>query len=111
MSPVRHGSRGRRLASVSRYAMVTEIPDVQAVLLVISYGRPVRVSVWLVPPVAPHDDLTARQRQVLELVAGGLTDAAIARRLDCSRRTVTKHLEHAYRTLGVSCRAAAIATW
>jgi DNA-binding NarL/FixJ family response regulator len=88
-----------------------EMPAVRAVLLVISYARPVRVSVWPLPPVAPHDELTARQRQVLELVAGGLTDAAIARRLGCSRRTVTKHLEHAYRALGVSCRAAAIATW
>lgn len=53
--------------------------------------------------------LTSRQRQVLGLVAEGLTDAAIGHRLDCSPRTVDKHLEHIYRQLGVSCRAAAIA--
>jgi DNA-binding CsgD family transcriptional regulator len=65
----------------------------------------------MVPLVVPHDVLTARQRQVLGLVADGLTDRAIAHRLGCSRRTVTKHLEHVYRSLGVSCRAAAIAAW
>ena len=54
-------------------------------------------------------DLTTRQEQVLRLVASGLTDAAIAHRLGCSPRTVDKHLEHIYRRLGVSCRAAAIA--
>lgn len=57
-----------------------------------------------VPP-----QLTARQGQVLRLVAEGLTDAAIGNRLDCSPRTVDKHLEHIYRRLGVSCRTAAIA--
>ena len=54
-------------------------------------------------------DLTPRQQQVLRLVAGGLTDAVIGRRLGCSPRTVDKHLEHIYRRLGVSCRTAAIA--
>lgn len=53
--------------------------------------------------------LTARQLQILGLVAGGLTDVAIAHRLGCSPRTVDKHLEHAYRRLGVSCRTAAMA--
>lgn len=53
--------------------------------------------------------LTARQEQVLRLVADGLTDAAIGHRLGCSPRTVDKHLEHIYRRLGVSCRTSAIA--
>jgi DNA-binding CsgD family transcriptional regulator len=54
-------------------------------------------------------DLTGREQEVLSLVAKGLTDAAIGRRLGCSPRTVDKHLEHAYRRLGVSCRTAAVA--
>lgn len=57
----------------------------------------------------PPPQLTARQEQVLRLVADGLTDAAIGHRLGCSPRTVDKHLEHVYRRLGVSCRTAAIA--
>jgi DNA-binding CsgD family transcriptional regulator len=55
-------------------------------------------------------DLTVRQRQVLALVAEGLTDVAIGHRLGCSPRTVDKHLEHIYRRLGVSGRTAALAT-
>jgi DNA-binding CsgD family transcriptional regulator len=53
--------------------------------------------------------LTQREQQVLELVAAGRTDAAIGHVLGCSPRTVSKHLEHAYRKLGVSSRAAAVA--
>lgn len=60
-------------------------------------------------PALEFPRLTSRQRQVLSLVAEGLTDAAIGHRLGCSPRTVDKHLEHIYRQLGVSCRAAAIA--
>jgi DNA-binding NarL/FixJ family response regulator len=51
--------------------------------------------------------LTARQKEVLALVTEGLTDKAIARRLGTSVRTVQKHLEHAFRRLGVSTRTAA----
>ena len=60
-------------------------------------------------PVTDAPQLTARQEQVLRLVAKGLTDAAIGHHLGCSPRTVDKHLEHIYRRLGVSCRTAAIA--
>lgn len=52
--------------------------------------------------------LTPREAMVLELVALGRTNAAIARRLGTSPRTVAKHLEHIYRKLGVSGRAAAV---
>jgi DNA-binding CsgD family transcriptional regulator len=41
-------------------------------------------------------------------VADGDTNSAIAHGLGMSPRTVAKHLEHAYRKLGVSCRAAAV---
>jgi DNA-binding CsgD family transcriptional regulator len=52
--------------------------------------------------------LTERERHILRLVAEGRTNAAIARALAVSPRTVAKHLEHAYRKLGVSSRAAAV---
>jgi len=55
------------------------------------------------------DDLTDREREVLELVAAGRTDVAIGHLLGCSYRTVGKHLEHVYRKLGVVNRAAAAA--
>ena len=53
--------------------------------------------------------LTPREGEVLACAAFGLSDAQIADELVVSRRTVQKHLEHAYRKLGVSGRAAAAA--
>ena len=51
--------------------------------------------------------LTARQAEVLRLVATGLSERDIAGRLGISHRTVQKHLERAYRELGVSSRSEA----
>ena len=53
--------------------------------------------------------LTDRETTILRLVATGRTNSAIAHQLQLSPRTVAKHLEHAYRKLGVSSRAAAVA--
>jgi DNA-binding CsgD family transcriptional regulator len=58
----------------------------------------------------PEPRLTARQQEVLTLVAEGSTNAQIASRLSISAGTVRKHLENAYRILGVSNRIAAIST-
>jgi DNA-binding CsgD family transcriptional regulator len=57
---------------------------------------------------APHHVLTERELLILARVADGDTNTAIAHGLGMSPRTVAKHLEHAYRKLGVSCRAAAV---
>jgi DNA-binding CsgD family transcriptional regulator/tetratricopeptide (TPR) repeat protein len=51
--------------------------------------------------------LTAREVAVLRLVAQGLSDAAIARQLVISPRTVNAHLTHIYAKLDVASRAAA----
>jgi len=52
--------------------------------------------------------LTDRETAILQLVAAGRTNSAIAHQLGLSPRTVAKHLEHAYRKLGVTSRAAAV---
>ena len=51
--------------------------------------------------------LTAREVEVLRLVAQGLSDAQVAAHLVISRRTVNFHLTSIYSKLGVSSRAAA----
>ena len=53
--------------------------------------------------------LTERQAGILQLVAAGHDNAAIARRLGISRSTVRKHLENINARLGVSSRTAAVA--
>jgi DNA-binding NarL/FixJ family response regulator len=51
-------------------------------------------------------ELTAREREVLGLVADGLTSKAIATRLGISPRTVETHRENLMRKLGVRTAAA-----
>jgi DNA-binding NarL/FixJ family response regulator len=51
--------------------------------------------------------LTARQAEVLRLVAEGGTDRQIASELVLSEKTVGRHLENIFARLGVSSRAAA----
>ncbi|HWZ18401.1 MAG TPA: LuxR C-terminal-related transcriptional regulator [Ktedonobacteraceae bacterium] len=52
--------------------------------------------------------LTSREMDVLRLLAQGLTDAAIAQRLDIRYRTVSTHLTSIYNKLGVNSRVAAV---
>lgn len=55
-------------------------------------------------PTQGWQALTAAERQVVELAAGGLTNPAIARELFLSPNTVKTHLLKAYRKLGVRSR-------
>jgi DNA-binding CsgD family transcriptional regulator len=70
----------------------------------------------LVVPVGPRDGtarpgLTRREGEVLALIAAGLTDAQVARRLDLSTATVSKHLHRVYSRLGLPNRVAAAQYW
>jgi ATP/maltotriose-dependent transcriptional regulator MalT len=60
---------------------------------------------------APAGDgvLTAREGQVLRLVAAGMTNREIAAELVISEHTVSRHLQNMFVKLGVSSRAAATA--
>ncbi|MGH3898851.1 MAG: response regulator transcription factor [Pseudonocardiaceae bacterium] len=53
--------------------------------------------------------LTARERDVVELLVGGVGDREIACSLAISQRTVHKHLERIYRKLGLGNRTSLIA--
>lgn len=60
---------------------------------------------------APHGSqlsLTNRETDVLALVADGLTNRAVARKLGISEATVKTHLAHVYTKLGVLDRATAV---
>ncbi len=55
----------------------------------------------------PTDSLSASERRVLTLVAQGATNREVSEELCVTVDTVRKHLQHAYRKLGVTNRTAA----
>ena len=57
-------------------------------------------------PADGWESLTATERAVSLLVAEGLTNGAVARRLYISPHTVNTHLRHVFAKLGVSNRVA-----
>ena len=56
-----------------------------------------------------HEDLTPRERQVIEGIAAGETTSELAARLSISASTVRSYVEHIRNKLGVSTRAAMVA--
>jgi predicted ATPase/DNA-binding CsgD family transcriptional regulator len=58
--------------------------------------------------LAPAASLTKREQQVLELMAFGLSNKEIARRLSLGRRTVETHINHVLGKLDVSSRTRAV---
>ena len=58
------------------------------------------------PPTYPAG-LTAREAEVLRLLAGGLTDVQVAKKLVLSPRTIHAHISSIYSKLGVTSRSAA----
>ncbi|MFC7725809.1 response regulator transcription factor [Nocardioides sp. GCM10028917] len=90
---------GRRLSSfteddVALARMITPV------LVRLVHERPT-------PSVPPT--MTTQERAVLAHLTSGASNAQIARDLGIAESTVRKHLEHAYRKLGVSGRTAAVA--
>jgi len=59
---------------------------------------------------APGADLSVREREVLALVAEGLANKQIAKRLGIAERTVKVHLGNVFRRIGVTDRTSA-ALW
>ena len=61
-----------------------------------------------VPAAEPFPELTAREREILDLLASGRRTAAIAERLFLSPKTVSNHLTNVFAKLEVADRTEAI---
>lgn len=55
--------------------------------------------------------LSAREQEVMTLIAGGRTNGEIAAHLFLAEKTVKNHVRSIYSKLGVDSRRAAIAHW
>lgn len=60
---------------------------------------------------SPVAGLTGRERQVMNLIATGMSNGAIAEKLFVSEKTVKNHVNNIYSKMGVRNRSEAIAVW
>jgi DNA-binding CsgD family transcriptional regulator len=83
-----------------------ECPVGLSAVVTVQHLEPMRRTVAKAPSLEP---LSAREREVLELVAGGLSNAAIAERLSLSDHTIKRHVANILSKLDLPTRAAAAA--
>jgi DNA-binding CsgD family transcriptional regulator len=89
-------------------SLITDAPDVDEdtyaaarLANVLVHHRAAQICAGVLAPVA---ELSARERQCLELCASGLTDAVIGRSIGVSAATVRRHIEAARLRLGAATR-------
>ena len=108
---VRAGARGALPRSASADAIVAAVEAAAAGLVVLPtealHNAHSATPAAHAPPGPPT--LTAREAQILALLADGLVNKQIAARLGISRHTVKSHLDALFHKLGVTTRAEAVA--
>ncbi|RFC72205.1 response regulator transcription factor [Streptomyces sp. AcE210] len=104
------GATGYLLKDAPREELFTAVRAAADGRTVLSPAVASRLVTAVRTPAAPADEpLSAREREVLALVAKGTSNKEIARVLFISEATVKTHLTHVYGKLGVKDRAAAVA--
>lgn len=78
-------------------------------LAILSMLEPVLGRLLTARQMTAPSPLTDAERRVLTLVAQGLTNSQVAEELFVAESTVRKHLQHAFRKLGVTNRTGALA--
>jgi DNA-binding NarL/FixJ family response regulator len=110
---MRAGARGYILKGASRAEVVravTAVSDGDAIFgpgiaqRVIAYFQATRTG----PTLTAFPQLTDREREVLDLIAAGLSNPEITRRLTLSQKTVRNHVSNVFAKLQVADRAQAI---
>lgn len=100
---IKAGAQGYLLKDLGREELVQAIRTVAA-------GRSLLGGDGLRSPARPPgEELTEREREVLTLVAEGLSNREIAERLVVSEKTVKTHVSNVLDKLGVGSRTAAVA--
>lgn len=109
---MRAGARGYVVKGASQQEIIRAITAVAAGEAIFGPGIARRVlGYFATPPKAAQPafpELSRREREVLDLIAAGLTNAAIATRLGLSTKTVGNHTSAIFAKLQVAGRAEAI---
>lgn len=108
---MRAGASGYVVKGAEQDELARAIRAVAAGEAIFSPGVAQRVLKFLTAPPVPADpfpELTPREREILGLLADAQPNAAIARRLGLSPKTVANHLSSIFTKLQVADRATAI---
>jgi DNA-binding NarL/FixJ family response regulator len=111
---LRAGARGYLLKESSRDDILRALEAVASGQAVLDPQVAPRVLGALAPSAAMPDPaafphLTEREREILDLIARGLTNPAIAERLTLSEKTVRNHVSNVFAKIHVTDRAGAVA--
>lgn len=79
--------------------------------VVSSQTRPVRSTALVRVAALAVSALSPREREIIQLLAEGLSNKAVAERIALPYPTVHMHVENIFAKLGVNSRAAAITQW
>jgi len=112
LTAMQAGARGYLLKGAEQSEIVGAIHAVVAGQVIFGPGiAGLVLDYFAAPPVpvaAPFPELTAREREILDLLASGRRTAAIAERLFLSPKTVSNHLTSVFAKLEVADRTEAI---
>jgi DNA-binding NarL/FixJ family response regulator len=109
---MRAGARGYLVKGVEQEDLARAIRSVAAGEAIFGPGVAERVLSFLTSPSPPSDtafpDLTPREHQILDLIATGQRNAAIAERMGIAPKTVANNVSSIFSKLQVADRAQAI---
>jgi DNA-binding NarL/FixJ family response regulator len=108
---MRAGARGYLVKGAEQEEIARAIRAVAAGEAIFGPGVARRVLTFFSAPpptVEPFPDLTTRERQILDLIAAGLSNPAIADRLSLASKTVANNVSTIFTKLGIADRATAI---
>lgn len=99
---------GKTLTLEEAMSLALEEPSAQRMATQTTFPPPTRSKPARRPTPEPGHDLTAREKEVLRLVAAGLSNPEIAEYLTLSIYTVQTHLRSIFSKIDVKSRAAAV---
>jgi DNA-binding NarL/FixJ family response regulator len=111
LAAMRAGARGYLLKGAEQDAIESGLRAVVSGQTVIAPGVAARMLQGMTAPasaVTPFPELTAREHEVLERMARGWSNGAIAGSLGLSPKTVSNHISALFAKLGVATRSEAI---
>ncbi len=108
MAAMKAGAKGYVLKGIAARELVEVVRSVAAGEVYVAQKLAWRLLRELRRPRrSPVDELSAREREVLELVAAGLSNAEIGRRLNVVEKTIKHHMTNILSKLQVSSRVEA----